>query len=57
MTIADLALIAGRTYPARRRTRNLVGGASPIQAPGFSMGHVTLEPRGGLLQVLKLLGQ
>ena len=47
MTIADLALIAGRTYPARRRTRNLVGGASPIQAPGFSMGHVTLEPRGG----------
>ena len=32
MTIADLALIAGRTYPARRRTQNLVGGASPIQA-------------------------
>jgi mannose-6-phosphate isomerase-like protein (cupin superfamily) len=47
MTIADLAQIPGRTYPARRRTRNLVGGASPIQAPGFSMGHVTLEPRGG----------
>ena len=37
MTIADLAEIAGRTYPARRRTQNLVGGASPIQA-GFSMG-------------------
>ena len=47
MTIADLAKIAGRTYPARRRTRNLVGGASPIQAGNFSMGHVTLEPRGG----------
>jgi mannose-6-phosphate isomerase-like protein (cupin superfamily) len=47
MTIADLAAIGGRTYPARRRTRNLVGGVSPIQAAGFSMGHVTLEPRGG----------
>jgi len=47
MTIADLAEIAGRTYPARRRTQNLVGGASPIQAGAFSMGHVTLEPKGG----------
>ena len=47
MTIADLAQIAGRTYPARRRTQNLVGGASPIQATNFSMGHVTLEPNGG----------
>ncbi len=46
MTIADLAKISGRAYPARRRTQNLVGGASPIQA-GFSMGYVTLEPRGG----------
>ena len=47
MTIADLSQIAGRTYPARRRTQNLVGGASPIQATNFSMGHVTLEPNGG----------
>ena len=47
MTIADLSQIAGRTYPARRRTQNLVGGASPIQASNFSMGHVTLEPNGG----------
>ena len=47
MTIADLAEIAGRSYPARRRTQNLVGGASPIQAASFSMGHVTLEPNGG----------
>ena len=47
MNIADLARIAGRTYPARRRTQNLVGGASPIQASSFSMGYVTLEPRGG----------
>jgi len=47
MTIADLAEIAGRTYPARRRTQNLVGGMSPIQATNFSLGHVTLEPNGG----------
>ncbi|HLK19969.1 MAG TPA: cupin domain-containing protein [Bryobacteraceae bacterium] len=47
MTIADLAQIAGRTYPARRRTQNVVGGASPIQATAFSLGHVTLEPNGG----------
>ena len=47
MTIADLAQIAGRTYPARRRTQNLVGGVSPIQATNFSMGNVTLEPNGG----------
>ena len=47
MIIADLKQIAGRTYPARRRTQNLVGGASPIQATHFSMGNVTLEPQGG----------
>jgi len=47
MTIADLAEIAGRVYPARRRTQNLVGGASPIQAESFSLGFVTLEPDGG----------
>ena len=47
MIIADLAAIAGRTYPARRRTQNLAGGASPIQASHFSLGFVTLEPRGG----------
>ena len=47
MIIADLSQIAGRTYPARRKTQNLVGGASPIQAQNFSMGHVTLEPDGG----------
>src|SRR6476661_5593007 len=47
MTIADLSNIDGRTYPARRRTQNLVGGASPIQATNFSMGFVTLEPGGG----------
>jgi mannose-6-phosphate isomerase-like protein (cupin superfamily) len=47
MIIADLAEIAGRTYPARRRTQNLVGGVSPIQAKNFAMGYVTLEPNGG----------
>src|SRR5579885_2267717 len=47
MTIADLSQITGRTYPARRRTQNLVGGASPIQAASFAMGYVTLEPHGG----------
>jgi mannose-6-phosphate isomerase-like protein (cupin superfamily) len=47
MIIADLQQIAGRTYPARRRTRNLVGGASPIQATHFSLGFVVLEPNGG----------
>lgn len=47
MIIADLARIDGRSYPARRRTQALVGGASPIQAQGFCMGYVTLEPRGG----------
>ncbi len=47
MITADLAQIAGRTYPARRRTQNLVGGASPIQAQSFAVGFVTLEPDGG----------
>ncbi|HEX7071674.1 MAG TPA: dimethylsulfonioproprionate lyase family protein [Rhodothermales bacterium] len=47
MTIADLAQIPGRSYPARRRTQNLAGGASPIQASNFCMGFVTLEPNGG----------
>lgn len=47
MTIADLAAIAGRRYPARRLTQNLVGGASPIQASNFSLGYVTLDPEGG----------
>src|ERR1700761_3240538 len=47
MIIADLADIGGRTYPAGRLTQNLVGGASPIQASNFSLGHVTLDPEGG----------
>lgn len=47
MTIADLSQIEGRSYPARRVTKNLVGGGSPIQAHNFSLGYVTLEPDGG----------
>lgn len=47
MIVADLSAIAGRTYPAGRRTQNLVGGVSPIQARGFCMGYVTLEADGG----------
>lgn len=47
MIIARLAELVGRTYPARRRTQNLVGGASPIQAVNFCLGYVTLEPDGG----------
>jgi mannose-6-phosphate isomerase-like protein (cupin superfamily) len=47
MIIADLNNIEGRTYPARRRTQNIVGGPSPIQATAFCMGMVTLEPQGG----------
>jgi mannose-6-phosphate isomerase-like protein (cupin superfamily) len=47
MIIADLNQIEGRRYPARRRTQNVVGGASPIQATSFSIGNVTLDPNGG----------
>ncbi|HXE10758.1 MAG TPA: dimethylsulfonioproprionate lyase family protein [Bryobacteraceae bacterium] len=47
MTIADLSAIAGRRYPARRLTQNVVGGLSPIQATNFSLGYVTLDPNGG----------
>ena len=47
MIVADLNKTEGRAYPARRRTRNLVGGASPIQATNFCMGWVVLEPQVG----------
>ncbi len=47
MKIADLEKIRGRSFPARRHTRNLVGGASPIQASSFAMGVVELKPKGG----------
>ncbi len=47
MLIADLNEIEGRTYPARRRTKNLVGGQSPVSCENFSMGLVELEANGG----------
>lgn len=47
MIITDLKEIEGRTYPAKRRTQNLVGGAAPIQATNFASGYVTLDPKGG----------
>jgi len=47
MIIADLEKMEGRVYPAGRRTKNLVGGPSPIQAKNFRLGYVILEPRGG----------
>ena len=47
MVISDLNKTEGRWYPARRRTQNIVGGASPIQAKNFSVGNVTLDPKGG----------
>lgn len=47
MKIADLNKIEGRRFPARRLTKNIVGGPSPIQAEAFSMGLVTLDPNGG----------
>lgn len=47
MIIADLSETEGRCYPARRTTKNLVGGISPIRTKNFCMGYVTLEPNGG----------
>jgi len=47
MIIADLSKIEGRRFPARRKTQNLAGGASPIQTKNFAMGRVTLDPEGG----------
>lgn len=47
MTIEDLSEIEGRTFPARRTTKNLVGGTSSIQIEHFNLGYVELDPQGG----------
>ncbi len=47
MITVDLNRMEGRRYPARRRTQNIVGGASPIQAKNFCIGNVILDPNGG----------
>lgn len=47
MKVSDLEKTEGRTFPAQRSTKNVVGGPSEIQAENFSLGVVTLEPNGG----------
>lgn len=47
MTITDLSQTEGRRYPARRLTKNLVGGPAPVQCGHFCMGMVELDPNGG----------
>ncbi len=47
MTIVDIREMSGRAYPARRITKNVAGGSSPIQCENFSLGFVVLEPGGG----------
>jgi len=37
----------GRVFPARRQTKNLVGGTSPVTCKNFNLGYVVLEPQGG----------
>lgn len=47
MKTVDVDEMSGRSYPARRVTKNLVGGSSPLEADGFCMGVATLAPEGG----------
>lgn len=47
MQITDINKISGRKFPARRLTKNIAGGVSPIQTENFSLGFVELEPKGG----------
>lgn len=47
MKITDLNEAEGRTFPARRLTKNIAGGSSTIQPDNFSLGMVVLEPKGG----------
>ncbi len=47
MVTIDANEVEGRRYPAGRRTRAIVGGASPLQARNFCLGLVVLDPGGG----------
>lgn len=47
MKISDIYNQKGREFPARRRTLNITGGFSSIEAENFCMGFVELEPEGG----------
>ena len=47
MIISDLNQIAGRTFPARRLTQNLVNGVAPIQARTFPWATSPWSPTAG----------
>lgn len=47
MITVDLNAVAGRRYPAGRVTKNVAGGASPIQCEHLALGLVTLDAEGG----------
>ncbi|MFP4229100.1 MAG: dimethylsulfonioproprionate lyase family protein, partial [Salinivenus sp.] len=47
METVDLGDTDGRSYPAGRVTKNLVGGTAPLEAEHFCMGVATLDPEGG----------
>jgi mannose-6-phosphate isomerase-like protein (cupin superfamily) len=47
MKVIDLHTTEGRRFPAGRRTKNVVGGQSPVQSAHFALGVVTLDPDGG----------
>jgi mannose-6-phosphate isomerase-like protein (cupin superfamily) len=47
MIIENLDDADGRTFPAQRLTKNLVGGSSAVQAEHFNLGYVELDPEGG----------
>lgn len=40
--------VSGEQFPSGRRTRLMVGPGSAIEADRFVMGHVTVEPGGGI---------
>jgi mannose-6-phosphate isomerase-like protein (cupin superfamily) len=47
MKVIDLTITEGRRFPAGRRTKNVVGGQSPVQSAHFALGLVTLDSDGG----------
>jgi mannose-6-phosphate isomerase-like protein (cupin superfamily) len=47
MKVIDLTITEGRRFPAGRRTKNVVGGQSPVQSTHFALGLVTLDSDGG----------
>jgi mannose-6-phosphate isomerase-like protein (cupin superfamily) len=47
MQIESLSDVDGRTFPAGRLTKNLVGGSAALEADNFNLGYVELDPDGG----------